>query len=87
MNKYHKDLGRFLKFHRKNQALTQWDIAKVLGYESPQFVSNFERGLCCPSLDSLPVLCKLYKIEPKKVIDFMLKAEEEKLKALFNLID
>lgn len=78
-------LGRYLKQKRKASGLTQWDVARELGYTSPQFISNFERGLCAPSFDTLPKLIGMYKIPKDEIINLLLKQQEEYLRAkLFN---
>lgn len=53
-----KKFGKWLKGHRKKNGLTQREIAEVLKLKNPQFVSNFERGGCFPSLPHLKVLSK-----------------------------
>jgi len=35
-----------LKEARKAKGLTQADLSKALGFSTPQFISNAERGLC-----------------------------------------
>ena len=39
-------LGDYLQSKRMKVGLSQGDVATKLGYSSPQFISNFERGLC-----------------------------------------
>ena len=46
-------LGPFLKKARSKMGLSQRDVADKLGYTSPQFISNVERGLCSPPLKKL----------------------------------
>ena len=78
-------LGGYLKQKRKASGLTQWDVAKELGYTSPQFISNFERGLCAPSFDTLPKLIKMYSIPQDEILNLLLRQQEEFLRAkLFN---
>lgn len=78
-------LGRYLKQKRKASGLTQWEVAKELGYTSPQFISNFERGLCAPSFDTLPRLIKMYRIPQNEILELLLKQQEEYLREkLFN---
>jgi transcriptional regulator with XRE-family HTH domain len=73
-------LGRYLKQKRKASGLTQWEVAKELGYTSPQFISNFERGLCAPSFDTLPRLIKMYRIPQNEILELLLKQQEEYLR-------
>lgn len=66
-----KHVGRFLKMRREKASLTQQDVAKHLDYTSPQFVSNWERGVSLPPIDALPRLAALYEIAAKEMIDTM----------------
>ncbi len=59
----HKKVGEFMRVAREAAGLTQAGAAKSLGYSTPQFVSNWERGLCNPPHSELKKLCKLYKLE------------------------
>ena len=40
-----KQLGKWLKEMRERSALTQSDLAKSLGYDNAQIISNIERGV------------------------------------------
>lgn len=73
-------LGEYLKNKRKNRGLTQWDVAKELGYTSPQFISNFERGLCAPSFDTLPKLIKMYGIPEDEILNLLMQQQEKFLR-------
>ncbi len=37
-------LASLLKKHRERKGLTQREVSEVLGFETPQFISNLERG-------------------------------------------
>ena len=81
----HQNLGHFLRKQREEAGLTQFEVAKKLGYTTPQFISNFERGICSPPLKVLKNLVKLYKMPAQDVIDLILKEQESALKsALFG---
>lgn len=54
-----------LKELREKSGLTQAELAKALGYTTPQFVSNWERGLCEPPPEKYPKLAKLLNFEYK----------------------
>lgn len=73
-------LGHYLKQKRKASGFTQWEVAKELGYTSPQFISNFERGLCAPSFDTLPRLIKMYRIPQNEILELLLKQQEQYLR-------
>lgn len=64
----HVSLGSFLQEARLHSNFSQWDVAKKLGYSSPQFISNFERGLSSPPLNILRILVGLYGIMPKEIL-------------------
>jgi transcriptional regulator with XRE-family HTH domain len=76
----HKPLGSYLKARRIAAGLTQHDVSSQLGYSTPQFVSNFERGLCSPPLNALPVLVRLYEMNPEELIDLILRYQEQILR-------
>lgn len=72
----HEPLGTYLKDKRIQSGLTQSEVSTALGYTTPQFVSNFERGLCSPPLQALAILVSLYKINPEELIDIILDHEK-----------
>jgi len=61
-------LGKFLKAQRKAAGVTQRQIAEALGYSSAQFISNWERGISQPPLESLEQLAKLIKVDARKLL-------------------
>lgn len=67
-----RNLNDFLREKRLQSQLSQLDVARVLGYSSPQFVSNWERGLVSPPLETIAVLIDLYKVPANEVIDRIL---------------
>ena len=75
----HQHLGQFLRDKRVDAGLTQAEIAGKLGYSSPQFISNFERGLCSPPLKNLKALVKLYKIDANELIRLILDEQKNVL--------
>ncbi|MCM2281689.1 MAG: helix-turn-helix domain-containing protein [Bdellovibrionaceae bacterium] len=76
-----RSLSQFLRQKRLDSGLSQLDVAKVLGYSSPQFVSNWERGLVSPPLETISVLIGLYKIPPSEVIDRIMTETRRYLEA------
>lgn len=65
--------AEFLKQKRLNAGLSQGAVAKKLGYTSPQFVSNWERGLSEPPIATLQVLASIYDIPVDEMFDIVLK--------------
>lgn len=78
-------LGDYLQDKRTKANLSQGDVASKLGYSSPQFISNFERGLCAPPLSKLKQLVQLYKLNGEEVVRLMLKEEEKHLRVNLGL--
>lgn len=71
-----KNVGRFLRQRRIEVGLTQRQVSEKLGYGSPQFISDMERGLCTLPLKKLGELVKLYKLPPNELMDIMLQEQE-----------
>ena len=59
--------GKYLKRIRKEAGLTQKEISIILGYTSPQFVSNAERDVSFLPIKDLKKLCKAYKCEYRDI--------------------
>lgn len=64
-------MGHYLKGKRKEQRLSQSQVATRLGYTSSQFVSNWERGLCAPPVETLPKLIELYKMGKNEMVEII----------------
>jgi transcriptional regulator with XRE-family HTH domain len=80
----YKTLGAYLKNARNKSNLSQWDVAKKIGYSSPQFISNLERGISSPPLKVLKILVDLYDISPREILEVIAEEQERILKR--NLI-
>lgn len=78
-------LGEFLQARRIKMGLSQGDVAKKLGYSSPQFISNFERGLCAPPLNKLKLLQQLYGLSGEELLKLMMKEHEKHLRKSLGL--
>lgn len=61
------EMGMELKKLRIRAGLKQKDVAKELGYSSPQFISNWERGISSPPVKTIKRLASLYKASPDKL--------------------
>lgn len=83
--------AHFLKTKRTEAGLTQQQVASDLGYASPQFISNWERGISYPPIPTLKQLAKLYSISAEDMCDAMIDASIEdvtrSLRAKFNNSD
>ena len=76
-------LGSLLKDKRVEKGITQMSLARELGYSSPQFVSNWERGMCSPAFDTLPLISKLLGIPKKEIIELILDETRSELEVNF----
>lgn len=66
-----KTVGTFLQRARVASGISQAEAAKRLGYTTPQFISNWERGLALPPLYALPELVEVYGIHSHELIEAM----------------
>jgi transcriptional regulator with XRE-family HTH domain len=73
-------LGTFLKTKREEAGYSQGQIAKRLKYTSPQFVSNWERGISCPPIKILKTLADLYNVSSDELFELVLQHSVEQLK-------
>lgn len=78
-------LGDYLQARRVKAGLSQGDVAAKLGYSSPQFVSNFERGLCAPPLNKMKTIVQLYDLNSEEVLKLMMKEHEKQLRKNLGL--
>ena len=75
-----KKLGQFLKDTRENVEMTQANVSEKLGYSSPQFISNIERGISVVPLKTLARMVSLYKGNPETVIKIILESQRKLLR-------
>lgn len=78
-------LGEYLQDKRVKAGLSQGDVATKLGYSSPQFISNFERGLCAPPLNKLKAIVQLYDLNGDEVLKLMVREHERHLRKALGL--
>ncbi len=69
-------LGKTVKRFRTKQKKSQWDIAKELGHETPQYISNLECNRTSASIEMALKLGKILNI-PKSMLFADLKREYE----------
>ena len=69
MNKtFKKEIGNRLRIARENAGLKQDDVAKVIG-STFQKVSSFETGRTRVDLETLVILCNLYKTNTDYILN------------------
>lgn len=71
--------GLYLSKARLRVGISQGDLASSLGYTSPQFVSNWERGAANPPLEKIPQLAKILNIPIEDMINLILQETEQYL--------
>lgn len=76
-----RNLNDYLRQKRVDSGMSQLDVARELGYSSPQFVSNWERGLVSPPLETIAVLIDLYKIPSSEVVNQILAETRDYLES------
>lgn len=54
--------GAYARKLRTVAGLSQLEVARALGLKSGQLVSNWERGVCYPPLESFGELSNLYNV-------------------------
>lgn len=70
-------LGTYLQELREKAGLSQKTIADKLGYTTPQFISNWERGISTPPPNAIRKLAKLINIDSEKLFETILHSEVE----------
>ena len=66
-------LALFLKEKRTAAGLSQEEVATKLGYSTSQFISNWERGISQPPINTLKFLAKLYNVNPEEMFQVLLQ--------------
>lgn len=80
------DNGNQWKNFREKAGLTQREVSDSLGYSTPQFISNVERGRCRFPVEKLPKIKKLYRLSNEQVIDIFLSEEKQSLLKVFKRV-
>lgn len=73
-------LASFLRSHREQSGISQAEVAKKLGYSTPQFISNWERGLSAPPFNALKKLATIYKVDADELFKVLLETKLDEVK-------
>jgi transcriptional regulator with XRE-family HTH domain len=76
-----KTIGEMLAAAREEKGLSQLALSKKLGYSSPQYVSNWERGACGPPINKLSRLVKILNVHPEELLEAILEETENFLRS------
>ena len=71
-----KEFCEVLKEIRKNSGLSQLQIAKILNVDRT-LVSQWERGICEPSINVLRKLCIIFDISADEILSIETKKERK----------
>lgn len=75
-------IGKVLRRARLSAGYSQSDLAKALGYKTPQYISNYERGVCLPSLKVIGKIVRkleMEELEQKSLIFAMMDNYRNKI--------
>ena len=81
-------LGKLLSQYRQNAGLSQAKISKICSVNSPQYISNIERGQCLPSLKILKTMLTEYKVsdnDKSVLIDLFMQAAQSEIEDIFSV--
>lgn len=65
-------LADFLQKKRIAAGFSQFDVSTKLGYSTPQFVSNWERGVSHPPINALKRIAQLYNVSAEEIFEVVL---------------
>jgi transcriptional regulator with XRE-family HTH domain len=74
-----KKMGELLRRRRILANFTQARVARTLGYSSPQFLSNIERGISVVPIETLGKLIRLYRFDKNEVLNLIMAGAEQTL--------
>lgn len=74
MDATHQKIAAMVREYREKAGMTQLELSTKLGYETPQFVSLFERGVSKIPLETMGQLVVILGIPEKKILDSLVEA-------------
>ena len=78
-------IGELVRKYREKAGLTQLDLSEKLGYDSPQFVSLFERGLSKIPLNTIGKISSILGIPEKIILDTLVETYRSTVKEKMKL--
>ncbi|ASD63026.1 helix-turn-helix domain-containing protein [Bdellovibrio bacteriovorus] len=73
-------LGQFLKEKRTLSGLSQGEVSKKLGYSTPQFISNWARGVSSSPIDTLKKIGQIYHVSADELFERVLEGTIESVR-------
>ena len=80
-----KSLTGYLKKCREKRGLSQKEVSVLLGYSSPQFISNWERGESDPPVKVLAKLAKIYRIPDSELLAKYIECVTSRIEAEYKI--
>jgi transcriptional regulator with XRE-family HTH domain len=69
----------FLRTARTERGFSQADLASALGYESAQYVSDWERGVSSPPMKKLAKIAEILEVDMDRFFDHLLEVAQERV--------
>lgn len=70
---------------REKSGMSQREVAKHLGFESPQIISNIDRGITVYPKSSIQKVAKLFNVPESEVRMKCYELKNEKLKKVYGI--
>lgn len=67
------NFAKYLKQKRELAGLSQKQVSEKLGYTTPQFISNWERGISTPPMKTVKKIAGLYSIPVDEIFNLLLQ--------------
>lgn len=74
LTKNREKIGEFLRAKRLAAGLSQGEVARALGYSTAQFISNWERNISQPPIQTMRILAKLFRTDEHELFNLILEA-------------
>ena len=74
-------LGAFLKESRHKRHLSQSEVADALKYDSPQYISDWERGVSSPPMKKIAQIAHILHVNTDRIFELLLECSKQKLEA------
>ena len=78
------EFAKILSLERKNSKFTQQQLADLLHVDHT-LISQWERGICEPSLATLRLLCVILDITPDEILDLDIEQKRDEIRKQLNI--
>ncbi len=84
VDKRFERLAVYFKNVRLQRGMSQLELARQLGFQSAQIVSNWERGLCAPPMNAMVKMVSMFSLAQNEVMDMILEENKKLLEMQFS---